>query len=115
MSPVLVGAWEMVSDTDEGMAVFTEAHYSMVWQNTNRKPYPVDSPTDADELEAYRSHQSQAGTYQVSGSKLTLGREIRRHPGRAGTPAEGEFSIQGDTITVYGFGSPEGLTWRKVT
>ena len=112
MASPLVGAWELVSDTEEGVLVFSDSHYSMVWQEKNRKPYPVDSPTDADELEAYRTHQSQAGTYQVSGSKMTVGREISRHPGRSGNPSEIELTIEGNTINMRNPGSSE-LIWKR--
>ena len=115
MSSPLVGAWELISDTEEGIAVFTDTHYSFIFQNKNRKPYPEDSSDDAAELEAYRTHQSQGGTYKHSGTSLTLGREFCRHPGRSGRLFDVEIALQGDTFT---FGSRRGgsrRTWRKVS
>ena len=108
MASPLAGAWELVSDTEEGVAVFTDTHYSFIFQNKNRKPYPADSSDDVAELEAYRTHQSQGGTYWLSGSSLSFGRQICRHPGRSGRPWDFEFTLQ-DDMTSFA-----SRTWKKV-
>ena len=114
MASPIVGAWELVSNTEEGIAVFTDTHYSFIFQNKNRKPYPEDSSDDAAELAAYRTHQSQGGTYKLSGSSLSLGREFCRHPGRSGRPMSAEMTPEGDTFTLGSQGTVSQRTWRKV-
>ena len=117
MASPLIGAWDLVSDTEEGVAVFSDTHYSFIFQNKNRKPYPEDSSDDAAELDAYRSHQSQGGTYEVSGSSLALGRDYCRHPGRSGHTLDAKVTFEGDTFTFRGADSPasHGRTWRRVS
>ena len=111
----LAGAWERVSDTEEGIAVFTDSHYSLILQNKNRKQYDEDNPDDASELEAYRTHQSQGGTYKLSGNSITLGREFCRHPGRSGIILEWDIVLEGDTMTWSRPGDPTSRVrvWRK--
>lgn len=117
MASPLVGAWELISDTEEGIAIFTDTRYTFIFQDKNRKSYPEDTSDDAAELEAYRTHQSQGGTYEVSGSSLTLGREFCRHPGRSGHTLDAEVTFQGDTFTFGRPGEPasQGRTWTKVS
>ena len=117
MASPLVGAWELISDSEEGIAVFTDTHYSFIFQDKNRKRYPEDSSNDAAELEAYRTHQSQGGTYKVSDSSLAFGREFCRHPGRSGRTLDAEITFQGDMFTFGGVGQPtsQGRTWRRVS
>ena len=37
MTSPLVGSWEMISDTDVGMAIIGESHYSAIRMSKNRK------------------------------------------------------------------------------
>ena len=111
MTSPLEGVWELISDTEEGIAIFTDKHYTYIFQNKNRSTYPEDSSDDAAELEAYRTHQSQGGTYEVSGSSLTLGRDYCRHPGRSGHTLDAEVKFEGDTFTFRGAGL-NGLLMR---
>ncbi len=117
MASPIAGAWELISDSEEGIAVFTDTHYSFIFQDKSRKTYPEDGSDDAAELEAHRTHHSQGGTYKVSGSSLAFGREFCRHPGRSGRTLDAEITFQDDTFTFGRAGEPtsRGRTWRRVS
>lgn len=74
MSSPLVGAWEAVSDTDQGISVFTETHFSMVVMPKNRQRSEGSEPTPEEAMAAYRGVRALAGTYTISGSRATFKR-----------------------------------------
>ena len=51
MASPLAGAWELVSDTDQGVIVFTESHYSGVVMSKNSKRSDSSEPTPQAGLE----------------------------------------------------------------
>lgn len=71
MSSPLVGAWEAVSDTDQGISVFTETHFSMVVMPKNRQRSEGSEPTPEEAMAAYRGVRALAGTYTISDSRAT--------------------------------------------
>lgn len=117
MSSPLAGAWEFVSDTHQGVWVFTETHYSVVMMRKNRQRIEHElTPNEA--LEAYQSVNALAGTYTVSGSRMTLKRTANLRAELLGGDLEAEFTIDGDRMTVRSISgtiSPRHDVWRKVS
>ena len=65
MASPLVGAWELVSDTDQGIMIFTETHYSGVAMSKNRKRSESKEQTPEAGLEVLQNVRALAGTYTV--------------------------------------------------
>ena len=98
MASPLVGAWELVSDTRQGIHMFTETHFSAVAMSKDRQR--IEEPTTDDILEGYKDVVALAGTYTVSGSKITLHRIANTRAEAIGVDIEGEFTIEGDKLTL---------------
>ena len=106
MSSPLAGAWILVSDTYQGVAVLTDSHFNISWSEKDRKPFKLaENPTDTEAAEAYRSFSSAAGTYMVSGNVAKLHRIVNRNPSWTGQDVEWEFN---DHMTLGLF------TWKRV-
>ena len=117
MASPLVGAWELESDTHQGLFICTETHYCNAFMEKNRNTFKDEiSPTDAEAAEAYRTLAAGAGTYSVSGSIATLSEDTNRNPNGIGRPASLEFTVEGDRMTTIRQRRGEALTdhWRKV-
>jgi hypothetical protein len=91
MSSPLVGAWEYVSNTRQGFMVLSETHYSMTIASKNRQR--IEEPTTDDILEGYWDVNALAGTYTVSGSKVTFNRVANIRVNHIDLPLEAEFTI----------------------
>ncbi len=119
MSSPMLGAWELVSDTRHGWALFTERHYTVVQMEKTRKRFKGDRPNQAEEAEAFRTFQGQGGTYTVEGSTLTLHREIARSPENVGVDRVFEVKTHTPLMTWRGLrgGVDVGieLNWHKVS
>ena len=74
MNSQLAGAWELVSDTQNGIAVFTDTYFNITITAKDRQPFKAAEPTDAEAAEAYRTLSTAAGTYDISGTTLILHR-----------------------------------------
>ncbi len=46
MGTNLTGAWQLVSGTHNGLAVFTDTHFNITWAEKNRAKFKTDEPTD---------------------------------------------------------------------
>ena len=113
MTNPLVGAWELESDSLQGLVIFTETHHCHLNMAQNRKPFSnVNEPTQAEEAEAFRTLECGAGTYSVSGSRLTFNMELHRKPDAVGKPHQVEFSVDGDKLIIKGHRT---LVARKVS
>jgi len=116
MSSPIAGAWEMVSDSGIlgfdsspiGIGVFTDAYYSVVVTEKNRKRFESDEPTDVEAAEAYRTINASAGPYEISGSTIIFHRVANRNPNLTGMNVHWQFTIDGDRLTT----GP--LTWRRL-
>jgi hypothetical protein len=104
----LAGAWELVSDTQNGIAVFTDTYFNITITAKDRQPFKADEPTDAEAAEAYRTLSTAAGTYEISGTTLILHRKVNRNPSWTGKDAYWEVSIDGDRLTA------DKLVWKRV-
>ena len=114
MSSPIAGAWEMISDSQNGIAVFTDTYFSIVMADKNRKRFAANEPTDTEAAEAYRTLSTAAGTYEISRSIIVFHRIANRNPNWTGVDVSLDFSMDGDRATMT---SPSGATvwvWRKV-
>ena len=100
MNSLLAGAWELVSDTQNGIAVFTDTYYNITWAPINRVKFKVDEPTDAEAVVAYRELATAAGTYDFTGTTVVFHRVVNLNPNRTGKDVHWEYSIEGDQLTM---------------
>ncbi len=88
-------------DPGLGLLIFTERHYSMFVNSGDRPDVPPGSgPLATDELRlaAFASFIANAGTYEVSGSKLTLHLMLARSPSGLGSSPVLGYRIEGDRL-----------------
>ena len=112
----LIGAWELVDDTRQGVLIYTGTHYAVVQMQKERNLPKGDQYTPEEALEALYTCGVLAGTYTVSGSTLTMERTANTRPESIGVTAVWEFTVEGDvmkTRVVSGSAGDEA-TWRKV-
>ena len=117
MSSPVAGAWEPVSDTHQGLWLFSETHYSVVITRKGRQRIEGREPTSDEIVEAYRDVNALSGTYTVSGSTVTLKRAANLRADVIGLDVVAEFTIEGDRLTlrsVSGTSTPREDVLRKV-
>src|SRR5215207_5029083 len=100
MSALLAGAWELVSNTQNGIAVFTDIHFHMTLTAKSRKKFKAEEPTDVEAAEAYRTLSTAAGTYKIAGTTMTLHRIVNRNPNWTGEDVHWDFRIDGEQLTL---------------
>lgn len=97
------------SDPNLHLLLFSEGHYSRVLNFSDRPDAPAvgtlfgnDQSTESDEyrLSALASIRANAGTYEASGSTLTLHFMLALNPGAVGNSPEFEYDIDGDELTL---------------
>ena len=110
MNGPLVGTWQLISETREGMAVFTEANFSI---HVSGKSLNQDEPSRA-MLEVNQTMQLSGGTYTILGSKAILKYGLSGVPDYIGRDLELDFSIEGDTMIIRGT-QPDGSTTEETT
>jgi hypothetical protein len=118
MSTTIAGAWELISETEQGLIVATDTHVSVLIALKDR-PAVHDRPaTEADELTAYRSFIAQAGRYTISGTRLIHHRDYTRDPAGTGTDEEFEFHRTDDTLVVQSIQADgrrgEVFRWQRI-
>jgi hypothetical protein len=123
----LTGAWRVTELTTTGpngttnsnlqprLVLFTATHYARVGV-TSPKPRPVPEPgefvTDPLILQQWGPFAADAGTYQVSGTDVTLKAIVAKNP--AAMSADGRFfvtytfRIDGNTLTLTQKGNQNG-------
>ena len=113
----LVGAWELVNDTRQGVLIFTGTHYAVVQMQKERNLPKGDQYTPEEALEALYTCGALAGTYTVSGGTLTMERTANTRPESIGVIAVWEFTVEGDVMKgkVVSGGAPDEATWRRVS
>ena len=119
MASPLTGAWEMVSDVDQGVVVFTDTHFSLVVMPKNRQRSTNSEPSPEEAMESYQTVRALAGTYTTSGSTATMKRVANSRADTVGLNAVMEFGIQGDRLTLKPISGTSRATgqemmWRKV-
>jgi hypothetical protein len=100
MASPLVGVWELVSDDEKAILIFTETHLSGVFERTNTR-------------------RGIASTYTIDGNRLRVNRLVDTAT-NVNPQGEIEFQIEGETMTwtllTPGTVSPVGHVdvWRKI-
>ena len=88
-----------------GLIVFSQGHYSPFSSVGERPDVPVGpGPLQDDEqrIAAFLAFRANAGTYETSGSKLTMRFMLARNPRVVGTTVESEYAVEGDTLVITG-------------
>ncbi len=101
-------------DPGLGLLIFSDGHYSLFVNSGDRPDVPPGSDalaTDELRLAAFATFVANAGTYEVSGSKLTLHLTLARNPGGVGSSPELEYRIEGDQLITTAT-SNAGVTTR---
>ena len=113
----LVGAWELVNDTRQGVLIFTGTHYAVVQMQKERNLPKGDQYTPEEALEALYTCGALAGTYTVSGGTLTMERTANTRPEGVGVTAVWEFTVEGDVMKgrVVSGNVADEATWRRVS
>jgi len=113
----LVGAWELVNDTRQGVLIFTGTHYAVVQMQKERNLPKGDQYTPEEALEALYTCGALAGTYTVSGGTLTMERTANTRPESIGVIAVWEFTVEGDVmkVRVVSGSAADEATWRRVS
>jgi len=116
----LVGAWELVSDSDAGILIYTGSLCVLVGSPKNRRRSTGNQVTPDEAVEAIRSCPAMAGTYTVSGSRITHTRIANSRAEVSGRPLFVDYSIDGNTLTytvVSGAGTAaagSSTTFRRI-
>jgi hypothetical protein len=113
----LVGAWEMVDDTEQGVLIFTGTHYAVVRMHKERDLPKGEQYTPEEALTALYTSGAQAGPYTVLGTTLTLERTAHLRPERVGENAVLEITLEGDSLETRAASgvSVSDVTWRRVS
>ena len=116
----LVGAWELVSDSEAGILSYTGSLCVLVGSPKNRRLSTGNQVTPDEAVEAIRSCPAMAGTYTVSGSRITHTRIANSRAEVSGRPLFVDYSIDGDTLNytvVSGAGTAaagSSATFRRI-
>ena len=116
----LVGAWELVSDSDAGILIYTGSHCVLLGAPKNRRRSTGNPATPEEAVEAIRSCPAMAGTYTVSGSRITHTRIANSRAEVSGRPLFVDYSIDSNTLTytvVSGAGTAaagSSATFRRI-
>ena len=116
------GVWTVIHVTWEGetfdrtqvpsILILTAGHYASVTvRGTEPRETLPEEPTDEQRLAAWSPFFASAGTYEVSGSKLTLHVMLARVPSGVGSSPELEYRIEGDQLITTAT-SNAGVTTR---
>ncbi len=83
------------------LQILTQGHYSQIGVigDKPRTLYKAEEPTNAEKMAAFDSFFANAGTYEVSGSTLTIRPTIARNPNfMAGGFTKYQFRIEGNNL-----------------
>lgn len=111
----LEGAWKVAeivvtgadaSNTQNpqpGLFVFTRTHYSLMWVpgNQPRTLFKAEDPTNEEKVMAFDSFVSNTGTYELSGTTLTIRPMVARFPNcMGGAFMKYQFRVEGNTLSL---------------
>ena len=109
----LEGAWKVVEvvvtgdraentpNPQPGLFIFGQKHYSMMWIRgaQPRAPYKAEEPTTEEKVTAFDSFTANTGTYDVSGSTISIRPMIARSPNfMAGGSSQYQFRAEGNNL-----------------
>ncbi len=109
------GAWELVSDTYEGLMIRTDSHYCALVTRRNR-PLPEGSELSVAEAAAlYRAAQTAvAGSYTIDGVKTTTRTLLDRNPAMVGRESTRLWRFEDDRAIGVPEGGGESVVWRRI-
>jgi hypothetical protein len=84
-----------------GLFIFGQKHYSMMWIRGGkaRAPYGGEEPTSEEKIQAFDSFTASSGTYEVSGSTITIRPMVARSPNfMGGASSIYQFRVEGDNL-----------------
>jgi hypothetical protein len=130
----LQGVWEAVEVAMTGppartlkpqpnLAIFAAKHYSRMHVSGGPRPVLEDpAKATADELRAsWGTFVAEAGTYEVSGDRITMRPTIAKNPAAVGTSIVYSFKLDGTTLRLTAVSdrngpvrSPETVTLTRV-
>lgn len=97
------GGGETISPAQPGLFIFTEGHYSAIYSlGSDPRPRSTASftPTAEEKIAQYDTIIVNAGTYEVTGSTITMKPMVARSPEFVGGTATADFQIAGDVLTL---------------
>jgi hypothetical protein len=106
------------SSPQPGLYIFTGKYYSaVVVTGDTPRPDLSEKPTDAELLAAYTPFRGQSGTYEVSGTTVTLHPMVAKapnvmHPDSVFTYS---FKWEGKTLALTGISTQAGPTTNPTT
>ena len=106
----IVGAWELISDTHEGLMIDTGKYHMFFISEKNRAPFAdAGSPTEVEASAAFRSVIAGAGIFSLSGTAATYEAKLGLTPNGLGQTYTGEFIVDGNRLVKN---LPSGVTWE---
>ena len=80
-SSSLTGAWELVSDTHEGLLFIAGDNWGEITVEKDRRQFAWDKMTERDELSAFRTLEAVGGRFDLSGMTATADVTVAKFPG----------------------------------
>jgi hypothetical protein len=111
----LEGAWKVAEivvtgadasntpNPQPGLSIFTRTHYSFLWVpgNQPRTLFRAEDPSNEEKIMAFDSFVGNTGTYEVSGTTLTIRPMVARFPNcMGGAFMRYQFRVDGNTLSL---------------
>ena len=90
-----------IANPQPSLFIFTRGHYSQMWVpgNQPRALFKAEEPTNQEKIPAFDSFVANTGTYEITGSTLTIRPIVARYPNfMAGGFTKYQFRIEGNTL-----------------
>lgn len=100
MASTLAGAWEIVDDDRQGVAVFSDTHFSLVIGPKNRQRSGSGEASVEEVMQLYNSVAEHSGTYTDSGFRATLKRLANTRVDVIDEDMVFDFNVDGDRLTL---------------
>lgn len=130
-SSPLTGAWRVIEYSSTapnaaiiktpqpGLYIFTEKYFSVALV-AGKNPRPEADPskaTDAEIVASWRPFVAQSGTYEISGTTVTMHIMVAKVTGRMHSDSYATFSFkrEGDMLTITEIGSTGGAKTNPTT
>ena len=101
-SSSLTGAWELVSDTHEGLLFIAGDNWGEITVEKDRRRFDWDRMTEQDELSAFRTLEAVGGRFDLSGMTATADVTVAKFPSMVGMTAIADFAVDRDHMTRRG-------------
>ena len=113
----LIGTWELVDDTRQGVLIFTGPHYAVVQMQKQRDLPKGDQYTPEEAFEALYTFGALGRTYTINGNTVTMDRIAGSRPEGVGVAAVQEFTVEGNTLGLRSVSGirPGSMNWDRVS